>query len=163
MKRDFILFLLMLPLALLFLYAACSKLLDIPEFIRSMHNQPFPLWASNLMIGTIPTIEIVIVILLYTDRGRTVGFWAATVLLLLFTGYVTAVLLHFFPRVPCSCGGIIEKFNWLGHLFLNIAFLFIGMTGLYISYREVIVQWIKMVLAKIQTIKNNLRSKITTA
>jgi hypothetical protein len=37
------------------------------------------------------------------------------------------------------------------------------MTGLYISYREVIVQWIKMVLAKIQTIKNNLRSKITTA
>ena len=44
-------------------------------------------------------------------------------LLTLFTGYIAAILLHFFPRTPCSCGGIFRNLSWQQHFWVNLGLI----------------------------------------
>src|ERR1700743_3124172 len=104
----------------LFFYVASSKLGDLPTFQRSLHNQPFPDWFVRFLIPALPATEILIACLLIVgllryDRIKVWGLYAYLVLMSLFTLYIAAILLHFFPRVPCSCGGIIQSLSWGQH------------------------------------------------
>ena len=92
--------------------------------------------AKPTLVVFIPLSEIITSLLLGFENLRKKGFVVAAVLMALFTGYVAAIVLHFFPRVPCSCGGIIRMFTWSEHLWFNLLFLVIAVAGLTIQIQK---------------------------
>lgn len=132
MKRSAILEIICSLIILLFLYTSVSKIMDFSGFIHDMHNQPFPEVVKPLLVYTIPPIEIGIALALLFERTKRIGLWASLILMSLFTLYTLTVLLHFFDRVPCSCGGVIRRLTWAQHMFLNLFFVIISLIGLYI-------------------------------
>jgi uncharacterized membrane protein YphA (DoxX/SURF4 family) len=109
-------------LIILFSYTAISKLIDIKLFAIEMHNQPLPWWFTSLLVYLLPSIEILIVVCLLLENYRFMALIISLVLMLFFTVYTLLILIHLFPRVPCSCGGVIKNLSWKQHLVFNLFF-----------------------------------------
>jgi putative oxidoreductase len=121
---------------LLFVYTAISKLIDFEEFERQMYKQAIPHLLAGIIIWTLPAIEIFTAFLLLSPKARFAGFVLSALLMAVFTGYVSLAVLHVFPRVPCSCGGVIKGMGWKIHLVFNLIFLLVSVSGVYITYKE---------------------------
>jgi hypothetical protein len=136
MKRKIIIEIISSLLILLFLYASVSKWLAFKLFIGEMNNQPFPNWLTPFLVWSIPFIEVIIAIGLIFEKTRVPAFYASLFLMLAFTIYSVAILLHAFKYIPCSCGGVIRKLTWPQHLFFNLFFVGISLVGIYLKKRE---------------------------
>jgi hypothetical protein len=136
MKGSYKLEIIIFLLVLLFVYTASSKLLDFEQFKGQMQNQALPRWTAILLIWTLPGIEILTSLLLLYQPTRILGFYIAFALLSLFTLYILLILLNYFGRVPCSCGGVIKSLGWKMHLVFNLFFLLLTVAGISIIYRE---------------------------
>lgn len=123
-------------LALLFVYTALSKWLDFPKFRHEMLNQVFPVWAAQGIIYLLPAVELLTCFLLISKKTQRAGLWFSFGMMGAFTGYIGLVLLHFWKRVPCSCGGILSHLSWGVHLAFNFIFLLITVLGLYLSTKR---------------------------
>lgn len=115
-------------LIVLFTYAAASKLITPAEFRAELYRQPFPHDLADLLLYGLPAAELMTVLLLCLERTRAAGFMLSLGLLVTFTVYISLGLLHFWPHVPCSCGGILGRMGWGPHLVFNLFF-----TGLTIA------------------------------
>jgi hypothetical protein len=122
-------------LIFLWVYAACSKLLDPDQSRVQMMNQVFPAFINRILLWAIPFIELFAAGLLLFPGSRRAGLILSAILLLLFTGYIVLVLLNVFDRIPCSCGGIISKLDWGEHLVFNLVFLGLALLSL-VLYKE---------------------------
>jgi putative oxidoreductase len=156
MKRMIALETIVSLLALLFLYTGVAKLYGFSQFAYDMHNQPFPHWLSDWLSGYLPYIEIAIALSLYLPAlriplkfpslgfartlnipsTRKAGLYTSAVIMLGFTIYTALVLFHYFPRVPCSCGGVIRHLSWTQHLFFNLFFLGLATTGIWLHMKK---------------------------
>lgn len=123
-------------LILLFVYTALSKLIDFHNFQGEMYNQTFPHVLATIFIWTLPEIELIAAGLLFFEHTRLAGLYLSSILLLLFTGYIGLVLVNYFGRVPCSCGGVIKILGWKLHFIFNLFFLLLAFLGIYSTYRE---------------------------
>ena len=117
-------------LVLLFLYASLSKFFDFKHFIGEMNNQPFPNWMTPYLVWSIPLLEIAITLALVFERTRMKGLYASLILMTAFTIYTIAILMRLFGRIPCSCGGVIEKLTWQQHLLFNLFFVTISFVAI---------------------------------
>ena len=54
----------------------------------------------------------------------------------IFTVYTGVILMHFFPYVPCSCGGVIKRLTWTQHLILNLSFVAISILGVILQHKK---------------------------
>lgn len=117
--------------ALLFIYAATSKLLDYDTFRVQLGQSPllnaFADWVS---IG-VPGIEIVIAIALMLPKYRLTGLYASYLLMSMFTMYIY-IILNYSAFVPCSCGGILQKMTWNEHLLFNSVFMLLAIIAILI-------------------------------
>lgn len=123
-------------LILLFLYASVTKLLNPHALRHDMLNQPFPRWFGRILIWLIPSLEIVLSVLLVFEITRKAGLWGSLALMLVFTVYTTMILLHFFPYVPCGCGGVIRNLSWPQHLVFNLFFTGVAAAALVLRGRQ---------------------------
>jgi hypothetical protein len=106
---------------LVFIYASVSKLMDI-EAYRSQIGQARILSShKNYLSVFIPSAEIIISFAIAADRLRLIGLYSFYFLMTLFSFYILWVLFYS-ENVPCSCGGILERMTWTGHLAFNILF-----------------------------------------
>ncbi|QEC69309.1 hypothetical protein FRZ67_19090 [Panacibacter ginsenosidivorans] len=116
-------------LALVFVYASVSKLIDFSNFNLQLHQSPFlnPLawWIARL----IPSTELIIAGLLIIKTSRLQGLFASVFLMSLFTAYLIAML-HFSDYLPCTCGGLLEVLSWDTHVVFNIVLLILSITGI---------------------------------
>jgi putative oxidoreductase len=136
MKRKIIIEIISSLLILLFLYASVSKWLAFKLFIGEMNNQPFPNWITPFLVWSIPFIEVLIAIGLIFEKTRIPALYASLFLMLAFTIYTVAILLHTFKYIPCSCGGVIRKLTWPQHLFFNLFFVGISLLGIVLKKRD---------------------------
>jgi putative oxidoreductase len=136
MKRKIIIEIISSLLILLFLYASVSKWLAFKVFIGEMNNQPFPNWITPWLVWSIPIIEIGIVAGLILEKTRLFAFYASLFLMMAFTIYTVAILMHAFKYIPCSCGGVIRKLTWPQHLVFNLFFVGISLLGIILKRRE---------------------------
>lgn len=128
--RNFIRNLPVALLILLYAYAAASKLGDYRDFKGQLYNQTFPhAWADVLVI-LLPALELLTAGLLFHPKTSAAGLLLSIGLLTLFTGYIVLVQLHFWDRVPCSCGGILNKMSWTIHLFFNLFFILLNLAAI---------------------------------
>lgn len=116
-------------LIILFLYASLSKLSNLQLYQLQMSRQPLAPWLSKILTWTLPPIELLIVgTLAYSslfskERLRAFGLYASLILMSAFTLYSATVLFHIFPKIPCSCGGIIATLSWKQHVILNASYV----------------------------------------
>jgi putative oxidoreductase len=136
MKTKVTLDLIAALLILLFVYTAVSKWLDFEQFKMQLYSQALPRELATLLIWTLPGIELLTALLLLFERSRSFGFCVSACLMFLFTGYIALVLANYFGRTPCSCGGVIRALGWKAHLFFNIFFLLLSVSGIVFSNRE---------------------------
>ena len=135
-KRQVLLECISALLILLFVYASLSKFLDFHTFYREMDNQPLPNSWTPFLVWAIPCTEIAISVSLIFERTRLLGFYGSLVVMGLFTIYTGIILAHFFPYIPCSCGGVIKRLTWTQHLALNLFFVAISTVGVVIQTRK---------------------------
>lgn len=123
-------------LVLLWIYTAFSKLSEFTEFVDQLKNQVFPKQWVQILSWSLPTIEVGTSGLLLFARTRRLGLWLSLILMILFTLYITLVLIGTFERTPCSCGGILKELGWKSHLLFNLFFLSISVIGLRLEAKE---------------------------
>ncbi len=114
---------------LLFLYTALSKLYDFETLRVQLGRSPLLTDISELVAWAVPAIEIVLAGILMVPRTRDIGLYGSFTLMVMFTAYIFAIL-NFSDVIPCSCGGVISKLSWSGHLVLNIFFTFLAAAGI---------------------------------
>jgi hypothetical protein len=123
-------------IALLWFYAAVSKLLSFQYFISAMHKQPLGRSLQTLMIYGLPPAEILTGILLIVKKTSLPGLYISAILFFVFTTYTGMILLRVFNYVPCACGGLIEHMGWNFHLWFNITFLALTSVSIMIYTRK---------------------------
>lgn len=137
MKRfKTIYFLLQILLLILWIPASIYKIYDFDNFRKSILNQPFNKLLADIVIYTIPSLEIFVVVLLLINKSRLIGLYLSSFLLIVFTSYIGLALLNTWEKLPCGCGLIISSFNWKEHFWLNIFFLTINAVSLLLEYKK---------------------------
>ena len=121
-------------LIILYIYAALSKLLTFSEFRQQLHNQNLYPGFATFLLYFLPAAEIITAQLLCFRSTVVFGLIASGALLATFTGYISLVMLHFWNRTPCSCGGILSHMSWTMHLIFNWVFLLLNLVALYLEY-----------------------------
>lgn len=117
-------------LALLFIYAAASKLLDFEAFQVQLAQSPLLSAYAGIISYSILIIEFSVAILLLIPNTNKIGLYASIGLMSAFTLYIYLIL-NYSDFVPCSCGGILEKLGWTEHLIFNIFFLVLSLITLF--------------------------------
>lgn len=121
--------------AILFVYAAVSKLLTYDEFKAQIAKSPLITQHGWWISWVVPSVEIVIGILLFVPRFQMLALYGAFFLMFAFTLYISFMLM-FVPHLPCSCGGILSRLDWKGHLIFNVAFTLLAVVGIVLLNRQ---------------------------
>jgi len=132
-------FLRSLPVALLillFVYAATTKLTSFAEFKIQLYRQTIPHEVAAILAFVIPATELAAVALLFFGKTMLKGLYLSLSLLSVFSLYITLVVLHFWSRVPCPCGGILGHMTWTVHLAFNLLFIAVNLIAIHIQIRE---------------------------
>lgn len=120
---------------LLFLYVATSKLVAYDTFQLQISKSPIITDFAHILVWMIPSLEIIIAIMLLVQRTVIIGLYASTTLMLIFTTYIL-IILNYEEHIPCSCGGVLAQMDWPEHLVFNIAFVILGLIGIYLQSKQ---------------------------
>ena len=122
---------------LFWLFAAGSQLSDFDKFRGEMNNQVFSITVSDILVYIIPVIEITIAGLLAFKSTRFIGTVFTSLLMVLFTTYISLALLNVFNRMPCNCAGFLgHNSSWTANLIFNLFVVAIAMIGLILTYKD---------------------------
>ncbi|MDY7394314.1 hypothetical protein UMM65_03615 [Aureibaculum sp. 2210JD6-5] len=119
-------------LAMLFIYAAVSKILEYQDFKVQIGKSPMLTDFRNWLVWFIPTLEIIISLMLLIPKYRLFGLYAYFSLMTMFTTYIILIM-NFSEFIPCSCGGILEDLGWGEHLVFNLFFILINLVAIVIG------------------------------
>jgi len=107
-------------LFVLFCYATVGKINTFDLFVNNLEKSLFfEDYNVYILALIIVGIEGLIPLLIFFPVTEKLGYIAAFLLFFLFTGYILMMKLYS-PFMPCSCGGLIEKLSWNGHIVFNI-------------------------------------------
>lgn len=120
---------------LLFMYTAIAKLITYDTSLNDLKRSPFVGDLAVPLSILLPLSEIVISVMLFVPKYRKAGFVGATILMALFTGYVSAMVFTQ-ETLPCSCGGLIKYLTWKQHFFFNIFFTMLGVLGILLLKKQ---------------------------
>ena len=135
-KRQILIECISALLILLFLYASMSKFMDFHTFTGEMMNQPLPHYLTRFLIWFIPITEIGLCLLLLFERTRLLGLYGSLGFMSLFTIYSIIIILNFFGRIPCSCGGVIKRLTWRQHIVFNLFFVALSISGIILQRKK---------------------------
>jgi len=116
-------------LALLFMYAGASKMLDFENFQVQLAQSPLLSAYAGMISYVIIAIEFIVAIALCMNSSRLIGLYASLGLMAGFTIYIYLIL-NYSDFIPCSCGGILEKLGWKEHLVFNIFFFLFALAAI---------------------------------
>src|SRR5689334_21334432 len=129
MKKSIFLDIILVLFAVLFVYAAVSKLISYDEFRAEIGKSPLIANHGWWIAWAIPSLEIIIAAILFIPRLQLISLYSAFTLMFIFTIYI-AFMLVFTPNLPCSCGGILSAMGWSEHLMFNIVFTLLAVLGI---------------------------------
>lgn len=128
--RGFIVDVIVYLFVALFIYTAASKLMTIETFKSVLSGSPLIGEKFGKTVALlIPSVEILISFLLIIPFTRKLAFCATLALMTVFTGYLIYMVFSE-SNLPCSCGGVISKLSWQQHIWFNISFAILALTGL---------------------------------
>jgi hypothetical protein len=113
----------------LFVYTAVSKLFQFELFQSTLYKSPLIGERAGFIAYSLPVIELFVAALLFFNRTLNFGFYLSFLLMVLFTAYISYMLL-FEKNLPCSCGGILYILTWRQHLIFNCLFTGLAFIGI---------------------------------
>ena len=116
-------------LIVLFLYAALSKLWAYESFKSVLIMSPLLRPFAGIIARLLPILEIGIVLLLFFPKTRVKGLYTALIILTVFTGYITYMII-FTPRLICNCGGVLKSLTWTQHIFFNLFWILLTVAAI---------------------------------
>ena len=116
-------------LVLLFVYAAVTKLLDYNNFKIQLSKSPLLKGSATYIAVLLPLLELLAAGMLIFPSSRKTALVISFLLLLLFTLYITYMLMTE-KKLPCSCGGVLKQMTWKQHIIFNVFFLLIAFWGI---------------------------------
>lgn len=122
-------------LALLFIYASASKLLDFENFQVQLAQSPLLSAYAGIISYLILIIEFSVAIALCSPKSRLIALYGSLALMVAFTIYIYLIL-NYSDFIPCSCGGILEKLGWKEHLIFNICFVVLALAAIVVLSRD---------------------------
>ena len=132
MKRDIIIQIMSGLIALVFVYAAISKLIIYDTFKTQLSQSPFISSFSAPLSWILPFVEIVVACSLGFSALRLYALYTSLFLLSVFTAYLTGMV-NFSYYIPCSCGGLLASLTWKQHIALNGALIVITIGCIHLS------------------------------
>lgn len=130
MKRKTAIWLITTALAILFFYAAFSKLIDYEQSREEMLAQVFPTHIALVLTWAVPLVELIIMLSLLIKATRLRGLYMSFLTLLAFTIYIKVSMSGVFGYKPCSCGGILETMSYQNHIWFNFFFMVLAVLGI---------------------------------
>lgn len=134
MKRSIISETISLVFCILFLYTGISKLMDYNIAKEQIALTPLFAPIAREIVILVPVIEIVTVVLLFIPKLRKIGFLSSLILMIAFTVYIIYII-NVNDKLPCTCGGVLERLSWTQHVYLNIVLSVLALTGLILTKR----------------------------
>lgn len=132
MKRNIWIEIISYAFILLFMYTAIAKLITYNTSLNDLKRSPFISDFALPLSILLPISEIAISVLIFIPKHKKYGLIGATILMALFTGYVSAMVFTQ-ETLPCSCGGLIKYLSWKEHFFFNIFFTLLGVLGIILQ------------------------------
>ena len=135
LKHNYIFDTILLLLIFLFAYAGSVKILDYSTFSIQLSKSPLIYNFAKTIALVLPVGEIIIAILLITERFRSRALYLSYFLMLTFTLYLIYIL-NFSYYIPCSCGGILGQLPWTLHIVFNLFFVVITLIGIFLNKKK---------------------------
>ena len=123
-------------LVMLWTYAAVAKFVDFENNKNQMLSQVFPRNISIALAWLVPLTELLTAASLCFPKTRKAGLLISLGLIVAFSIYIILIMTGLFGKIPCSCGGIIEKLSWGQHLVFNLFFTGISLGGLVLYHLQ---------------------------
>lgn len=117
--------------AFIYMYTGWAKFMSMAAFIKGNSKIPYLGQYAKLIGYGIPSLEIMLAILLVIPVYwiKRAALWASTVLMILFTVYLS-LMVKFVEHKLCHCGGVIESMGWKTHIAFNIIWVIAGIFAL---------------------------------
>ncbi|MDR3716762.1 MAG: hypothetical protein P4L51_28475 [Puia sp.] len=135
MKKNQVVTQISAALVFLFIYAALSKLWVFGTFELQLSRSPYITRYAGTVAWALPTGEILVCLALIYPPTRLLGLSGALTLMSLFSLYIY-IMLHYSYYTPCSCGGVLSLMGWTTHLYFNLFFVALCITGIVIYPRQ---------------------------
>ena len=113
----------------LFLYTSYAKIIEHNRFLKGLTKVHLISAFALFLSFAVPAIEIIIALLLLIPQTAKLGLYSFVAVMLSFTIYIISALI-WETKLPCHCGGAIEKLTWQEHIWFNLAFIFIAIVAL---------------------------------
>lgn len=144
MRRQFIIIeIISSLLILLFVYTGINKLISINTLKSVLKDYPLIGNIPWLFAWALPITELIVALLLFLPRTRLWGLYASLVLLSSFSLYLSYMLI-FTSKLPCTCGGMLEKLTWPQHFIVNMFFILLSLAGILLILKSTKKQKIKL-------------------
>lgn len=114
----------------LFVYTGYTKAVEFDRFQSGLARLASLRPYSTFLAAFIIISEFVIAGLLMFQRTILLGLYAFTGMITGFTVFILYLLISG-SKLPCYCGGVIESLNWVQHSWFNLAFIILGLIGIY--------------------------------
>lgn len=130
--RKIILEVIVVLLIILWVYTGMSKLFEFELFKFQLGKSPYIESMAGIVACALPVCELIVALMLVLKPLRLIGLYASFFMMLLFTGYIYAML-NFSHYTPCSCGGVLNDLSWEAHLVFNIVFTVLALAAILLS------------------------------
>lgn len=138
MKKQVVTEIIAFSFFFLFVYTSLSKLYQYDFYYNDLLRSPLLGPVAYPISILVPGTELIVAVLLLTDRTRKYGLIGSLILMALFTLYVGYVLTLTTER-PCTCGGIIRHLSWRNHMIFNLVFLALSVAGLMLEKKRTLI------------------------
>jgi hypothetical protein len=113
----------------LFLYTAYAKIIDHDRFLKGLTRVHLISGFAVFLSFAVPIVEIIVAFLLLIPQTEKTGLYGFIAVMSSFTIYIVSALI-WERKLPCHCGGAIEKLSWSQHIWFNLAFIAIAILAL---------------------------------
>lgn len=113
----------------LFFYTAYAKIVDHARFYNGLTRVHLISGFAVFTSYAVPVVEIVVALLLLIPQSAKMGLYSFIVVMTSFTIYIISAMI-WEKKLPCHCGGAIEKLSWGQHIWFNLAFIIIAIVAL---------------------------------
>jgi uncharacterized membrane protein YphA (DoxX/SURF4 family) len=113
----------------LFLYTAYVKITDHDRFLKGLTRVHLISGFAVFLSFAVPVVEILVALLLLIPQTAKTGLCSFIAVMSSFTVYIVSAMI-WEKKLPCHCGGAIEKLSWSQHIWFNLAFISIAIFAL---------------------------------
>lgn len=116
----------------LLIYTAYAKIEDHDRFYKGLLPISYIGNYALLISWLVPLSEILIAVLLLIPQLQKWGLYLFAAMMGVFTLYIAGMLL-WASKLPCHCGGAIEKLSWNQHLWFNLGFIALASLAIWLK------------------------------